>query len=117
MAAKLRKCTPIEQRAVIRLLTAESVRASLIHSRMKKQYGENSISQTSYYRWVYEFKNRREDITDEPRSGRPVDASAPDTVTKVEKMIKSNRRHTLLMLLLRPWAFHIELPTILSTRS
>jgi len=50
MAAKLNKCTHIEQRAVIRFLTAESVRASVIHRRIKEQYRENSISQTSCYR-------------------------------------------------------------------
>ena len=53
------------------------------------------LSQTSCYRWVDEFKNGREDITDEPRSGRPVDVSTPDTVAKVEKLIKSDRRLTI----------------------
>ena len=92
MAAKLKTCSLIEQRAVIRFLAAEGVKTSFIHSRMKEQYGESCMSQTSCYRWVDEFKNGREDITDKPRSSRPVDVSTPDTVAQVENLINSVRR-------------------------
>lgn len=95
MAAKLKTCSLIEQRAVIRFLTAEGVKPTVIHKRMKQQYGESCMSQTSCYRWVNEFKNGREDITDEPRSGRLLDVSSPDTVAEVEKLIKSDRRLTI----------------------
>ncbi|XP_067944477.1 uncharacterized protein [Watersipora subatra] len=63
MATKLKACTLIEQRAVIRFLRAEG--------------------------------NGREDITDEPRSGRPVDVSTSDTEAEVEKLIRSDRRLTI----------------------
>ena len=96
MAAKLKTCSPIEQRAVIRFLAAEGVKTNcFIHNRMKEQYGESCMSQTSCYRWVDEFKNGREDITDKPRSSRPVDVSTPDTVAEVEKLIKSDRILTI----------------------
>ena len=84
-----------EQRAVIRFLAAEGVKTSVIRSRRREQYVEICMSQTSYYRWVDKFKNGQEDITDEPRSGRPVDVSTPDTVAEVEKLIKSDRILTI----------------------
>ena len=57
MASKLKTCSLREQRAVIRLVTAEGVKTSVIRSRMKEQYGESCMSQTICYRWVDEFKN------------------------------------------------------------
>lgn len=95
MAAKLADCSNVEQRAVIRFLTAEGVKASVIHCRMKEQFGESCMSQTVCYRWVDAFKNGRKDIHDEPRSGRPVDVSTPHTIAEVEKLILSDRRITI----------------------
>ena len=55
MAVKLKTCSLIEQRAVIRFLTAEGVKKSVIH---RKNNMEKAVCpKQSANRWVYEFKN------------------------------------------------------------
>ena len=53
------------------------------------------MSRANFYKWVQAFKDGRESITDDLRSGRPVDISTPEAVQAVEDLIKSDRRVTL----------------------
>ena len=53
------------------------------------------MSRANFYKWVQAFKDGRESITDDLRSGRPVDVSTPEAVQAVEDLIKSDRRVTL----------------------
>jgi transposase len=59
------------QKAVIKFLTKEGATAKNITDRLKIVYGENSLSYSTFKRWVVHFKNGNDDICDKPRSGRP----------------------------------------------
>ena len=95
MTTRLANSSSLEQRGVIRFLLAESVKSCEILSRMQRQYGPSCMSRANFYKWVQAFKDGRESITDDLRSGRPVDVSTPEAVQAVEDLIKSDRRVTL----------------------
>ena len=95
MTTRLANSSSLEQRGVIRFLLAESVKSCEILSRMQRQYGPSCMSRANFYKWVPAFKDGRESITDDLRSGRPVDVSTPEAVQAVEDLIKSDRRVTL----------------------
>ena len=95
MTTRLANSSSLEQRGVIRYLLAESVKSCEILSRMQRQYGRSCMSRANFYKWVQAFKDGRESITDDLRSGRSVDVSTPEAVQAVEDLIKSDRRVTL----------------------
>ena len=72
MATPLSTCTVEEQRSVIRFLLSEGVKPFEIYRRMKVQYGDSCLSQGRVYEWVERFQNGRQNVSDEHRSGRPV---------------------------------------------
>ena len=80
MTTRLANSSSLEQRGVIRFLLAESVKSCEILSRMQRQYGPSCMSRANFYKWVQAFKDGRESITDDLKSGRPVDVSTPEAV-------------------------------------
>jgi hypothetical protein len=46
----------VEQRIIIKFLTKEGCKPSEICSRLKKQYGEKTLSKASVYKWSSAFK-------------------------------------------------------------
>ena len=95
MSTRLANSSCLEQRAVIRFLLIESVKSCEILSRMQRQYGPSCMSRANFNKWGQAFKDGRESITDDLRSGRPVDVSTPEAVQAVEGLIRSDRRVTL----------------------
>ena len=95
MAAPLSACAVEEQRSVIRLLWSEIVKPSEIYRRMKVQYGDSCLSQGRVYEWVERFQNRRQNVSDEHRSGRPVSVASETVKQQVEQRIRDYRRVTV----------------------
>ena len=95
MAAALLTCTVDEQRCVIRFLWAEGVKPSEIYRRMKVQYGDSCLCQRKVYEWVERFKNGRDNVSDEKRSGRPVIVATETVKQQIEQRIRDNRRVTI----------------------
>ena len=79
MTTRLANSSSLGQRGVIRFLLAESVKLCEILSRMQRQYGPSCMSRPNFYKWVQAFKDGGERITDDLRSGRPVDVSTPSS--------------------------------------
>jgi len=84
MAAPLSTSTVEEQRSVIRFLWSEGLKPSEIYRRMKVQYGDSCLSQGRVYEWVERFQNRRQNVSDEHRSGRPVSVASETVKLQVE---------------------------------
>ena len=80
------------QKAVIEFLTKERVSAKNISDRLKIVYGENCLGYASVKRWVVHFKNGNTDITDKPRSGRPLSAATAENKASVDGLIRNDRR-------------------------
>jgi transposase len=60
-----------EIRSVIRFLNARNVKPADIHRQICEAYGENVMSDGLVRKWVRKFKEGRDSVHDEPRSGRP----------------------------------------------
>uniref|UniRef100_UPI0035902B54 histone-lysine N-methyltransferase SETMAR-like isoform X2 n=1 Tax=Myxine glutinosa TaxID=7769 RepID=UPI0035902B54 len=84
--------TKIKHRAVIKFLCKEGASYKEIHKRMVAVYGTTAPSYSTVAKWAAEFKRGRVSLEDDPRSGRPADATDPQTVSQVEALIIEDRR-------------------------
>lgn len=82
----------IEYRAVIKFLTKQGKSPQTIMSEMSAVYGDPSPGKTMVYKWHGLFKLGRESIEDDPRSGRPIEATTSKIVEKVEKLVLEDAR-------------------------
>ena len=73
-----------EIRSVIRFLNARNVLPSGIHHQICEVYGDNAMSDGMVRKWVRMFNERRENVHDEARSGRPSLVN-DDLVRKVKR--------------------------------
>jgi len=73
----------IRYRAVIEFLTLENVPPQQIHNRMTVVYGKCAPSYATVKRWAAEFRQGRNSLEDEPRSGRPSEAVCEEKKTVV----------------------------------
>ena len=88
-----------EIRSVIRFLTARNVSPAEIHRQISEVYGPNAMSDSKVRKWVRAFKDGRENVHDEPRSGRP-SVITEDLVNAVDEKIREDRRFTISTLAL-----------------
>ena len=88
-----------EIRSVIRFLTARNVTAAEIHRQISEVYGRNAMSDSKVRKWVRAFKDGRENVHDEPRSGRP-SVITEDLVNAVDEKVREDRRFTISTLAL-----------------
>jgi len=58
-------------------------------------YGDNAMKKTAVYKWVKSFSERRENVTDEERSGRPATNRTEENVANVLQIVRENRRLTV----------------------
>ncbi|CAK9816246.1 Histone-lysine N-methyltransferase SETMAR [Anthophora plagiata] len=98
MTSPLEDCTLEEQRSVIRCLVAKGVKPSEIFSRMLIQYGKSCMNRANFYKWVDRFKSGRTSLGGEPRCGRPVEVSDPSLESRIDGLIRDNRRITVEMI-------------------
>ena len=86
----------LEHRSVIKFLVRESSMVKNIHNRLENVYGENAPSFATVKKWAVEFQRGCESIEDDPRSGRPVEATTSEKVAEVEAMVMADRRVKVL---------------------
>ena len=84
-------------RSVIRSLNAKNMKPAEIHLQLCDVYGEHAMSSSKLRRWVRLFKEGRENVRDDPRSGRPSMVNE-DLVRVVEEKIREKRRFTITSL-------------------
>jgi transposase len=57
-----------------------------IYEMLQTVYGDEALSRVSVSEWVKRFKDGREDLQDDSRSGRPSTSRNADTVVNVLEM-------------------------------
>jgi transposase len=83
------------QKAVIEFLITEGIAPKAISERLRTVYGDNALSYATVKRWVVHFNSGNKEITDKPRSGRPVSAATAENKAHVDALIRADRRITL----------------------
>ena len=64
-----------------------------IHKEMLPMYGEHCLSRQAIHNWVQKFSEGRTIIEDEHRAGRPVEIATPETLQRVEDIIRAEEGH------------------------
>jgi transposase len=82
----------VEQRIIIKFLTKEGCKPSEICSRLKRQYGEKTLSNVSVYKWRSAFKKGRETVENEPNERRPRTSIIGENSDRVDTIIREKRR-------------------------
>jgi len=67
---------------------------SKIHRQICQVYGDNAMSDGMVRKWVRMFNEGRENVHDEPRSGRPSLVN-DDLVRKFNERVRDDRRFTI----------------------
>ena len=85
----------LKQRAVIEFLTTEGCSPIEIYSRMKAVYGEMCLDVSTVRRWTRRSREENPSestVHDQARTGRPLSASDSKHQSRVDQLIRENRR-------------------------
>lgn len=85
----------MEQRVCVKFCVKNGIKCSKTLEMLKVAYGDSALSQKNVYKWYKLFQEGREDVNDEPRSGRPSTSTTDENVGEVKKMVLANRRITV----------------------
>jgi len=61
-------------------------------------YGDQTLSRSNVFRWYGRFRDGREDIEDDRRSGRPAECPNDNNVEKISQLLLQNRHLSLTKL-------------------
>jgi len=87
-----------EQCCAIKFCVKLGESATLTYEKLKRAYGEHSLSRVQVFRWHKSFLEGREQVEDEPRAGRLSTSKTEDNVERVRLLVRSHRRLTLRMI-------------------
>ena len=65
---------------------------------INKAYGSAAMSHGNVYRWYARFRDGREDVKDDARSGRPSTTRTDKNVESVRRLLTEDRRTTVQMI-------------------
>lgn len=82
----------LEQRYAIKFCVKLRKNATETFQMLQKVFKDDCISRSQSGRWHKAFKEGREEVADEPRSGRPKTARTDENVDRVRKVLRSDRR-------------------------
>ncbi|KAJ4431362.1 hypothetical protein ANN_19959 [Periplaneta americana] len=72
--------------------------ATETHGMLVQVYGREAVSRKCVYEWFKCFREGKETIEDEPRSGRPSTSRTPEMIEKERQMLAQDRRLTLRLI-------------------
>ena len=65
---------------------------------LQEVYGDDTMSRTRLFEWHRRFKEERDEVEDDHRSGRSSTSRADENVECVRQKVQSNRRLTVKMI-------------------
>ena len=87
-----------EQRANLKFLAKLGKTPSEFFAMLQQVYGEETMSRTHAFQWHKRFKEGREEVEDDPQSGRPSTSRTANNIEHVKQMVRADRRHTVRMI-------------------
>ena len=87
-----------EQRANLKFLAKLGKTTSKSFATLQQVDGEETMSRTHAFKWHKRFKEEREAVEDDPRSGRPSTSRMADNIECVKQMVRADRRLTVRMI-------------------
>lgn len=82
----------LEQRYAIKFCVRLGKNATETFQMLQEAFKDDYISRSQSGRWHKAFKEGREEIADEPRSGRPTMTRTDENVNRVREVLRSDRR-------------------------
>ncbi|GBM95946.1 Putative uncharacterized protein FLJ37770 [Araneus ventricosus] len=67
------------------------------HEMLVNVYGVDAVSKKCIFEWFKRFRDGKEDVKDDPRSGRPSTSTTPDNIERMRRMLADDRRLSLRM--------------------
>ena len=88
----------IEQRYAIKFCVKLNKSATETFASLTEAYGDATLSRTMVFKWHKAFKEGRENVEDDPRSGRPISATNDENVEVVRAVMVKDRRLSVRMI-------------------
>ena len=88
----------IEQRINIKFCVKLGKMATETLKMLLNVYGDSSVSRTRVFEWYKQFVEGREDVEDDPKSGRPCTSTTDTNIEKVRQLVRSDRRLTICVI-------------------
>uniref|UniRef100_A0A8C4Q4B9 Mos1 transposase HTH domain-containing protein n=1 Tax=Eptatretus burgeri TaxID=7764 RepID=A0A8C4Q4B9_EPTBU len=87
-----------EQRANMKFLAKLGKTSSESFTMLQQVNGEETMSRTCAFEWHKRFKEGREEVEDNPQSGRPSTSRMADNIERVKQMVCADHRLTVRMI-------------------
>ena len=88
----------MEQRLAIKFCFKAGKSATETLQMVNAAYGDQALSRSNVFRWYGRFRDGREDIEGDPRSGRTTECRNDNNVEKISQLLLQNRHLSLRML-------------------
>jgi len=88
----------IEQRYAIKFCVKLNKSATETFASLTADYGDATLSRTMGFKWHKAFKEVRENVEDDPRSGRPISSTNDQNVEVVRAVMAQDRRLSVRMI-------------------
>ena len=88
----------IEQRINLKFLVRLGKTPTETFNLLQEVYGAATMSRTPIFEWHKRFREGREDVEDDPKSGRPTTSRTNENVERVREKVRSDRRLTVRMI-------------------
>lgn len=88
----------MEQRHAIKFCVKLKKTKQEAYGMLKEAYGDEQMSQASFYRWFNRFSDGNEQVEDEPRSGASKCARKEGSIEEVQRLVMQDRRISVRML-------------------
>ncbi|GFO04384.1 histone-lysine N-methyltransferase SETMAR [Plakobranchus ocellatus] len=105
MATPIKEWSKLEVRAVVRFLFSKGTKPSEILKQIAETHDEGAMSRSRVYQWCTWFVEGRTSLGDEPMSGRPKTSTNEENTTRVDEVIRCDRRMKI-----REIALKLEIP-------
>lgn len=88
----------LEQRYAIKFCVKLGKSATETFDMIKQAYPDDVLVRSGVFRWHKAFSEGREEVADEDRAGRPSTSTNTDNVTRVRKVLNSDRRLSICLI-------------------